>query len=478
MRYINNIFLAGLMILLVFPSCKKFLTKSPKYLLVPEVAVYDEKSAEAILNGAYSFVGKDEWTVRFTGGFSSMVGAVNYNTAAANFNMAATGDNENLWQIFYKTINGANAAIIAIENLADDVFVTPGRKQEMIAEAKGLRAFAHLYAFWYFGRWWDEADSKYGLIFKDKISELTNVYQERLTVGESYSKIIEDLDFAIQHAPGYASGKRVSKQLAQALKAKLLINRGKGNDYTDALALVKDVMDKATGLGLVLEPTLTSLYNNSWDSKELLFCRFRETTDNVISAYNYTYGYNYPTLLATDMTKSFLTGDPRYAESWGQVRSPVTNNNTFYLACKKLCRKGRQDGGDNDKYTSYFLRLTELYLMRAELLVRTGAPVSQAMEFVNDIRNRSGLADTTATTTANFYKILYKELFVELHMENDADWMGALRIMGDDGRQLLYTLRASATNILPDRFVYPIPKSEMRFNYLVVQNPGYEHLTY
>lgn len=466
----------ALLFLVAFPSCEKFLNQDPKYLLTPDGAVTNEASAQSVLNGAYSFIGKDEYTVRFTAGFSSMLGAVNASTAAFNFNMSATGDNRNLWEVFYKTVNAANAAIAAIETLPESAFNNPARQKQMLGEAHTIRAFAHFYAFLYFGRWWDEASNPYGLIYRTEISTLKNVYQERLSVGESYDMLFKDLDYGIANAPDYTTGVRVSKQLAQALKAKLLLYRGKGSDYQDALPLVQDILAKATGLGLVLEPSLTQLYQNSWDSKELLFGRYRESTDDVVSAYNYTYGYNYATLAATDFVKGFLEGDPRYEEAWGNVKAPVANSNTVTWAPKKLARKGRQEGGDNDKYTTYFLRLTELYFMEAELLEKTGAPLSQAMNNINLIRGRSELDPLTASSQSEFYTILFSELFKELHLENEADWMASLRVKDASGNRLIVSLRPTVT-LDENRFIYPIPSSETNYNNLIKQNPGYENLT-
>lgn len=470
------VFAVGLVLLSIFPSCEKFLNQEPKYLLTPEGAVTDEASAQAVLNGAYSFTGKDAYTVRFTGGFSSMLGMVNAISLAYNFNMNATGDSRTLWEIFYQTVNGANAAISAIEVLPDAAFDNPARKNTMLGEAHLIRAFAHTYALWYFGRWWDDASSPYGIIFRDELSSLKNIYNPRLSVGESYTRIIEDLDYAIEHAPDYSIGVRVSKQFAQALKAKLLLYRGTGDDYQQALTLINDVINKASGVGLVLEPSLTSLYANSWDSKELLFCRYREATDDVVSAYNFTYGYNYATLKMTDLGKSFLESDSRHEEAWGNIRSPITNNNTLSWSPKKLARKGRQDGGDNDKYTTYFMRLTELYLLQAELIEKTGGSLSDAMGPVNHIRARSGLGPLSAADKTEFYDILFREIVMELHLENEADWMAAVRFRDSDGSRLIFSLRTNLSGS-EDRFIYPIPASEMIYN-TIDQNPGYENLTY
>lgn len=477
MRNYLLLILAGSLVTGVFSSCKKFLNQEPKYMLTPENAVIDQNSAQAVLNGAYSWINTNDFTVRFTSGFSSMAGIANASSAAFNFNMSATGDNQTLWLAFYKGINAANAAIDAINSLPESAFKDPARKNQMLGEAYGIRAFTHLYTFWYFGQWWQDPTNEYGIIFRDKLATLDGVYQDRLNVGDSYTKIIADFDYAIENAPNYSTGKRVSKQMAKAMKAKLLLNRGRGEDYTEALKLVTSVLDEATAVNLILEPSLTELYTKSWDSKELLFCRYREITDDVVAAYNYTYGYNYATLLIQPLGHNYLNGDPRYDEAWGDVKSPVTNNNTMYRAPKKLARSGRQVGGDNDKYTTYFLRLTELYFMKAELLEKTGKPISEAMGWINAIRDRSELTPLTAANKQEFYEHLFKELLIELHLENDADWMATLRIKDALGNRLITSLRPTIS-IDENRFIYPIPSSEMKYNINLHQNPGYEQLVY
>lgn len=476
---ISIVWTLGLIMFSALLSCEKFLNQEPKYLLTPEGAVTDQASAESILNGAYSFLGKDAYTVRFTGGFSSMLGIVNAVSLAYNFNMNATGDSKTLWDSFYSTVNGANAVIAAVEPLPESAFKDPSRKNGILGEARIIRAFANTYVLWYFGRWWDDPSSPFGIIYRDQLSALENVYQPRISVGDSYNKIIEDLDFAIQHAPEWTTGVRASKQLAQALKAKLLLYRGRGDDYHEALPLLSAVIERAPALGLALEPSLTELYEKSWDSDELLFCRYREKTDDVVSAYNFTYGYNYATLTLTDLGRAYLQADSRHEEAWGDIRSPVTNNNTMYWAPKKLARKGRQEGGDNDKYTVYFMRLTELHLLKAELLEKTGASLTIAMEPINYIRTRSELPELTVTDKQEFYDILFQEILMELHLENEADFMAAVRFRAPTGERLIFNLRTTLAGN-EDRFIYPLPGTEMNFNPYMqgMQNPGYENLTY
>lgn len=465
-----------IIVIFLFTSCEDFITQDPKYLLSPEMVFTDENSAQNLLNGAYAAVGSNDYTARFSGGFSSMLGSYNYNTAAYNMNMAATGDNDALWKIFYQTINRANSVVLNVSSLPIENFKVPARKNEIIAEARGLRAFAHLYAFWFFGQWNGDATSEYGIIYRDEQAELSNIYQPRLSVEESYKKIIEDLDFVIENGPNYSTGKRFSKQLGKALKAKLLINRGWSGDYVESLKLVDDVINTATASGLALEPSLTALYQNSWDSKELLFCRYRETTDNVVSAYNFTYPYNY-TITALNLGGAILNSDLRHNQGWGFVKSASAPNGALVWRPTKLCRKGRVDGGDNDKYTVYFLRLTELYLMQGELRYRTGKSISESLEPINKIRERSGLNAANPSTNTAFEKLLFDEYFKELNLENDSDWMAALRLKGADGRKMIYEFRNIA-ELNEERFIWPIPTSEMKFNKLIKQNPSYENLSY
>jgi len=475
----HTLYLFIVALAMMFSSCEKFITQEPQYLLTPEVAVTDEASAKALLNGAYAGISTNDWTARFTGGFSSMLGTISYNNSAYTFNMTATGDNEALWKAFYVAINNANAAIEGISSLSDDKFSSAQAKKQLIGEAHGLRAFAHLYTLWYFARWFDQPDSKFGIIYRDKLSLLGNVYQPRLNVKDSYDAIIADLDYAIANGPNIYSNKRFSKQLAKALKAKLLLNRGWGNDYADALVLINAAITESTGLGVALEPSLSQLYQNSWDSKELLFCRYREKTDDVVSAYNFTYGYNYATLGLNNIPgAAIISSDPRHPEGWGNVKSPITGNNTFKWAPKKLARQGRQVGGDNDKYTVYHLRLTELYLMKAELLQKTGASFAQAMEPINLVRSRSNLPGLSVSNKVDFEKTLFSEILNELNLENEADWMSSLRLKNSAGIYLLQDFRGTATVLDQNKFIWPIPTSEMKFNKLITQNPGYENLNY
>ncbi|HAC94893.1 MAG TPA: hypothetical protein DCE82_09090, partial [Odoribacter splanchnicus] len=81
-----------------------------------------------------------------------------------------------------------------------------------------------------------------GILYRDQMANLSNLQVPRITVGESYRKIFEDLEPGLKHLPDFTTPRYLSKQLAQVLKAKLLLNRGvmRGDvqDLKDALDLV------------------------------------------------------------------------------------------------------------------------------------------------------------------------------------------------------------------------------------------------
>ena len=60
---------------------------------------------------------------------------------------------------------------------------------------------------------------------------------------ESYEKIFEDLDYAIQYGPRFYSKYRSCATTARAFKADILMNRGEEGDYAEAIRLANEVIE-------------------------------------------------------------------------------------------------------------------------------------------------------------------------------------------------------------------------------------------
>jgi hypothetical protein len=105
------------------------------------------------------------------------------------------------------------------------------------------------------------------------------------------------------------------------------------------------------------------------------------------------------------------------------------------------------------------IRLSEMYLTRAEANVRGGTSVgASALSDVNAIRTRAGL---TALSTVTLADVL-KERKLELAFEGQAL---------PDAKRLQTAVGTLAWN--SPRLILPIPQREMDVNKKLVQNEGY-----
>lgn len=103
---------------------------------------------------------------------------------------------------------------------------------------KFLRAQAHFYLLRLFGEFFD-TNSTFGIVLKTMPISNADA-QPRASVAETYELILEDLDYAISHAPDFSSTFYVSKIAAKALKSKVALYQ---KDYSTAASLAREVLD-------------------------------------------------------------------------------------------------------------------------------------------------------------------------------------------------------------------------------------------
>lgn len=459
-----------LICLVVLGACSKFLDKKPPHNLTLENAVTTYSGAQNALNGIYSTIQNSTLGGYLMVPLSSMSGFYTGDMDAA-YNMSyKQGGTEyaDRWMAQYAAINAANAAITAISNLDDKLFPSNmPTKKEMVAEAKLYRAWNYAWLLWTRCHWWADNSNPNGLIYRDKMANLSNLQVPRLTIGESYAKIFEDIDEAIANVPDFKSPRYLSKEMAKVLKAKLLLYRGKGNDYTDALTLVQSLKSK-----VFIEPNIKKLYQDAWDSKEVLWTRYLESPGRGTSDFPYNYGLIYNSKFNTEFGDIWLKSDPRYPQISGIVRAPEAWDTRTFEALTKLTQKGRIDGPE-DKYATYYFRWSELYLMESELIARTSGNVAAALAPLNTMRAAKTsitLPPLSASSLNEFYDVLFKEIWVELALENGSEWFASLRFM-KDGKPWVYTLKKDVT-FDENKYCWPIPDAEMKSNKLATQNPG------
>ncbi|MCK0131632.1 RagB/SusD family nutrient uptake outer membrane protein [Flavobacteriaceae bacterium F08102] len=482
------------LIVMLFSACQSLDDYEPIYSLEGEIAIADESSAELALTGVYmSFLspygeGFPQFFILpyFLSGAGSQSIYGSYDSAESRSYI----DNQPLdsetsiakggYASLYRLVNRANWLLQEIVDVPESQFSTPSRKNEIIAEAKGLRATANFYILRTWGQFYD-LNSPYGIDLRTTPSRNAEA-NPRSTVAQTYALIEQDLDDAIANAPDLRAKVYVNKSYAKALKAKVLLYQGK---YADAAALAQEVIN-TSGVDFDLAPTYNELFDNTNDamfnSKELLYA-----------------------VRGIDQLETTFMGS-----QWGGY---ITLNNTLLdLAASTVTVGGQTIAYDGDrisdnttphigpglyeptKYSTYFtpyemiyhLRMAEVYLIAAEAEARANNAVTpNALANLNAVRKRAGATTTggdgfetypSSITYTQFLEAVRIEKQIELFAEMGEEWYDLIRYdYADGGFEAGFSvsdIKPSATN--PDKFILPIPEeSREAGGYIVEQNPSY-----
>ena len=164
-----------------------------------------------------------------------------------------------------------------------------------------------------------------------------------------------------------------------------------------------------------------------------------------------------------DLINAFEAGDER-STNWVGRFTDVTG--TWYYPFKYKVQDGNQAVPITEALT--LLRLAEQFLIRAEARTQQGN-FTGAQEDLNMIRNRAGLANTTANDQSSLLMAIEHERRVELFTESNHRWFDLKRTRRADA-----VLGGIKSNWQPTDVLYPIPQSDFDKNSnLKPQNPGY-----
>lgn len=472
MKFIKKIFIAALLItgMFVQSSCKKQLNALPGQSKVEGNVVIDQNSAEIALNGAYlAFAdgGDDRGTpsarwVSFHEIQPSVLGGNlqgAYSPSELQSNNLITSNLstvEGLWTRCYTLINTANGVISQVGALADNHF-TGSRKIEILAEARFLRAYGHYNLLRYYSQFYD-LQSAYGALLRLEFVNSTNIGKKRSTVSETYDAILSDLDEAIANAPLVRPNYYANKWIAKALKARVLILRGQAADYTQVANITKDIIDNSP---YKLEEKVQDIFRTKGiTSQEVMlgiYPKPGQATKEDALFFN-----QIPQYLVTDAYKTlFSSTDPRTSWVFAPAGTTSAGGVTKYLGAKP-------------EY-SYALRLTEIYLLRAEAIVRSGGNLDEARILIKTVMGHAQVVDysavDSATTAPALLIEIYNEVARNLAFEDGQDWTTLIRLP----LATVLQIKPSVTN--KDHLILPIPSTEFQYNPIIgEQNPGYNKL--
>ena len=377
----------------------------------------------------------------------------------------------------YSIINRANWLIEKVTELTDAKFPTPGRRLQIIAEAKMLRATANFYLLRLWGQFYDN-NSKFGICIRTEPSRSGDAFP-RNTVRESYHAIIEDLDFAIQNAPELRDKGYTSKTYAVGLKAKVLLYQG---NYSEAATLAKQIINSGNS-NFALAATYGEIFLNHatpelFDSTEIIFGTKGDPVASIgignvigtIEAVNPPY--------INSVLETTTIGTQKIAHDATRVSSTIKMG---YFGFDSLKSNFNFSPPDNKYEMIYHLRMSEIYLIYAEADARANKTVSaDALAALNKIRLRAGAKTTggdgfetypSTITYAEFLEAIRIEKRVELGIETGEDWFDLVRYHFIDGFDVT-KVKPTATD--PNKYILPIDYVNIEAGKNIVeQNPSY-----
>ena len=449
-------------------GCKKQLDALPKDALVEGNVITSQQTANTALNGVYYlFANASNVTTNWlpnqvnagilTGFMDDGTNTIN---EASNV-LGKTSMNDD-WGRYYSLINAANGVIDPVSSLSGSLF-SNGRKEQILAEAKFMRAFGHFKILSFMGQWFD-INSPYGVILKDKFVTSTNYAQRRASVKDSYDFILNDIDYAIANATAASSNVYVNKWTAMALKMRILLNRGQGDDYAQCAILGNSIMASSP---YTLEANLKDIFYTKGLSSEEVMLGIQPQANQ--GAYYYNTSGNYVKrnryYVVTEALNTLLAGDPR--KSWIIGKTGARKKGYYFIKYVQSSLTTTQLSE-----VAYAFRLSEVYLMTAEATVRSSKVLDGARTLLKTVMGKAGVTDFTAVDAATTPDALLRQIYLEYVRnfigEEDVYYFALLRFPLTTVTALRPTIKTT------DQYIFPIPHPEFLNNPLIGdQNPGY-----
>ena len=480
-------------------SVKEFLTEDPVMSQSTELTLSDYNGLNKAIAGAYSPLADGTWYGAFfvldaemRAGNAMIPTNTNFQSGRMQvpYTMTYSPDaTSGLWGTAYYVISACNNVINAIDNNAETLITSSHPQADLNnlkAEALALRALSHFDLL----RLYSHLDGSNGDFGVCVITEpqLPTDMPARATVEETYAQIIKDLtDAESLMADGYQrSGvtdpKGTFNKLAiQALAARVYLYH---KDYAKAADYASKVINSGK-----FQLWTADEYPSVWGKEiagnggEVIFEIYGKQTNAYDEWWegpsHMTNPLGYADCAASaQLTNLFEEGDVRGTKGVrGDASNPRDDGKVMFCTDQEQVSGGQLwtmkyygKGDGNATSTPDFnnvivLRLSEMYLIRAEASVNGAGSTAQAD--LNAIRANRGASLLSSVPTKNDVALERRlELNFEGHFWFDLDRTGGSISYSDAN----ITRNIAAGDKL---WALPIPKSQVDINENLVQNPGY-----
>lgn len=452
-----------------FTACSNdFLDIKPEQNVADEDAITDVNTLKTAINGVYSRLQSSDYYGRSMYVIPELM-ADNLFLSSRNTGRYLDYDNfvvadedtfaEGAWDVMYEVVVNATKAIVRGQEIESTSQAHQNQLNALIGEAYALRALAHFDLVRMFAQPYNYSENAAHLgIAVIKTVSADEIKPARSSVKEVYDHINDDLNQAIAFLPNSNNNGHFNATAAKALAARVALYQ---EDYDRAIALSTEVINNGNQL------ISNSNYFDIWDQEfnsESLFEIVNTIADNPgtnsLGHYFDVNGYA-DALVAEDLINAFDANDIRL-EAILEGSKPGAEELAFFV--------GKFPKGTSHDDNIRILRLSEQYLIRAEAYVNVNEE-ELAQEDILTIAQRANpsVTEITETGAALIDRILLerrKELAFEGHrlFDLNRNKRSVTIIQGDQSIQAEYP---------NDKFILPIPLSELNANTNMVPNPGY-----
>jgi hypothetical protein len=485
----KNIILASIIgLLFVQTACEKALDVTPPGELAPGNVLTTENGIKAVLFSSYSFM-QNPTPSRYLINNSEVTTDVGINSGGAenltlqqliNFTWdASLGTFQiDVWAPNYRCIRDAN---IVLENV-DNVKTTDANKSLYAAEARFLRAFSYEFLYKWFGP------------VPLRITSTSEPTLAKATDAEIKGFIETELLAAIPGLPDPGKEEafgRANKGVATAVLAKYYLNTKQWQKAADACQQLMSynyyqlfpqyqnmfrVENEGNKEMILVQPCRNEVGFGNWYTAGALPPNFK--TSAQIPEFTWTTAMaNFATQykMRSVFTNTFDTTNDkrailllrRYTNTNGaNVNLLATADNVRSLKYWDNNTVGNHSGNDVP-----VIRYADILLSKAEALNEVSGPTQEALDLINLVRKRAGLADLTlanATSKEVLRDLILRERAWEFYSE------GKRRedLLRHD--KFISLAKARGVSVAADKHkLFPIPQTEIDANTACIQNDGY-----
>ncbi|NOU59315.1 RagB/SusD family nutrient uptake outer membrane protein [Marinifilum caeruleilacunae] len=456
---------------LSFTACDKQLDLAPEDTTVETEVFQSASSAESALMDVYNKTYEANKSTAYTiGDFTTDLLVVHnsYNqTVIAGELPVDDYTTEQIWGNSYSAINVANVIIKSVPELGT---YNEDLENQHVAEAKFLRAYNYLVLLKLFGDGALTGDFN-GLGLPLQLTPYEGTEYDsgkaltRSSVQEVYLQIITDLTEALPHLldnyeEDLETRSRATKGSAHALLSRVYLYMG---DYANAASEAEFLIGNSN---YTLNSDLRSVFpiSSGYDvplDKEFIYAipLTFNNGNHQFGTHYYSYYFKSSYHLADDFIAKYSDTDQRKTSLIWQGYSGGS-----YGAKLTSSKFNNSEGRDNIP----MIRLSEMYLTRAECLARTSGVTQEAIDLLNTVASRAD-ANFSAYSVSDFTSGTDLVDRILLEREKELCFEGLHRYdLIRTGRKLQYK------DLPENRYVLPIPKREIDITKgSLEQNPGY-----